>query len=69
MMFYSLGQNLLGVSSSSFAGTFVYNFALGLYHKILEIYSASYLVVPTFDILTCDDVLLPRAESTGGIKF
>ena len=23
-------------------------------------YSASYLVVPTFDILTCDDVLLPR---------
>ena len=32
-------------------------------------YSASYLVVPTFDILTCDDVLLPRAESTGAIKF
>ena len=33
------------------------------------IYSASYLVVPTFDILTCDDVLLPRAGSTGAIKF
>ena len=32
-------------------------------------YSASYLVVPTFDILTCDDVLLPRAGSTGAIKF
>ena len=27
------------------------------------------VVVPTFDILTCDDVLLPRAESTGAIKF
>ena len=33
------------------------------------IYSASYLVVPTFDIVTCDDVLLPRAGSTGAIKF
>ena len=32
-------------------------------------YSASYLVVPTFDISTCDDVLLPRAGSTGAIKF
>ena len=27
--------------------------------------ATSYLVVPTFDILTCDDVLLPRAGSTG----
>ena len=34
-----------------------------------SMYSASYLVVPTFDILTCDDVLLPRAGSTGAIKF
>ena len=32
-------------------------------------YSASYLVAPTFVILTCDDVLLPTAESTGAIKF
>ena len=37
--------------------------------SFLSTYSASYLVVPTFDILTCDVVLLPRAESTGAIKF
>ena len=34
-----------------------------------HMYSTSYLVVPTFDILTCDDVLLPRVGSTGAIKF
>ena len=38
-------------------------------HQIEQSYSASYLVVPTFDILTCDDVLLPKAGSTGAIKF
>ena len=37
--------------------------------KLSDMYSASYLVVPTFDIVTCDDVLLPRAGSTGAIKF
>ena len=35
----------------------------------VNIHSASYLVLPTFDILTCDDVLLPRAGSTGAIEF
>ena len=36
---------------------------------LTDTYSASYLVVPTFDILSCDDVLLPKAGSTGAIKF
>ena len=37
--------------------------------QIYNLYSASYLVVPTFDILTCDGVFRFRAGSTGATKF